>query len=1133
MDFLPREECEGQERVLRRRDKTFIIACVVVAAVTLSIGFYLYPKVNPEASIHFLVSRSASEKVALSLLQQIGVNTQGDHHAGRFTFDDEAKTFLERALGAEAANRLMAGDVRMWRWGHRWFRPLQKEEVAVEVATTGEIASFDHDIPEEAPGADLPWEQARALAEQLLSGPLHASLSGLEFQDVKTEKRLSRTDHTFTWKRSGDNWQGGDYRLEVRIQGDQPGGYREYVRIPENWTRDYAKLRSKNMGASIVASVLFILTALAMLVVLVRRIRLRDIRWRTAAIFGLIGTALNILAGLNSLPSAFYDYDTTASYGGFLITQLLSVARSGILLGLVIFVFTAAGETLYREAYPGKMSLTRFFTGRGLRTRRFFLSTILGLTLTCFFFFYQEVFYSVARRLGAWAPMDVPYDDLLNTAFPWVFILLFGFMPAVTEEFLSRMFSIPFLRKYTRSALLAVVVPAFIWGFGHSAYPNQPFYIRGLEVGLAGILVGIVMLRMNVVATLVWHFTVDALYTSYLLFRSGNSYYVVSAAVAGGILLVPLIYSIVCYLRRGGFEDPAELLNRAEAGPAPLPAGPRRAEEATAPEAAAPVEPCWSGRKRVTVLAAAAASLALLLIPGADLKDSSKLQLSRADAGEAAKAELLRLGESPDSFRVLLLFRSDERPAEAKYILQRGGVDRLKEEYANSLPPRSWTARFFRPLQAKEINLSLDSDTGRLLALDRHVAEKDSLPSLGREEAEALARVFLVGQGIDLATLDLKDASQEKRPRRMDHAFVWEAKEGDPRNIGQAHHRIEVGVQGDQIGTYRQRLKLPEDWVRQREKRTAVTSLRLLLAVAVGGSIAGLLLWNLIVGVRGGLVRWRPILLTSIPMALFFLIGGLNNWPMLLSRYDTTYPWSVFLITMGAGMAMSLLLGALLTTVSLALITVTWPQSWTLRADSVRAHLRPDAFLAALAGLAFFVVLQHLEGVMLKEWPALAPAPGLPRPSGTSTVIPWLGIVSTMIRAFLVYLGLAAGALGLFGLRRRYRGWTAVLLLGAVIALVPMEAQTAGEFLLGLGWSLIQMAALLAIVRWLLAGNLLATPLMIYLALAVRGVAPFISAEGSSFRTAGITAAVVLLLPVLGLLLSPARRPAESRRSSQ
>ena len=97
----------------------------------------------------------------------------------------------------------------------------------------------------------------------------------------------------------------------------------------------------------------------------------------------------------------------------------------------------------------------------------------------------------MAYKLGAWSPADVPYSDLLNTRFPWLFVLFGGYLPAVSEEFLFRMFAIPFLRKLVRWLPAAVVLAGFIWGFGHAGYPKQPFFIRGLEVGIGGVALGL------------------------------------------------------------------------------------------------------------------------------------------------------------------------------------------------------------------------------------------------------------------------------------------------------------------------------------------------------------------------------------------------------------------------------------------------------------------------------------------------------------------------------------------------------------------------------------------------------------------------------------------------------------------
>ena len=145
---------------------------------------------------------------------------------------------------------------------------------------------------------------------------------------------------------------------------------------------------------------------------------------------------------------------------------------------------------MYREAFPEKVSLGNLFSRRGLRTKRFFLGAILGVTLCAIFLAYQTAFYIVANKLGAWSPADVPYSDLLNTKFPWLYVLLGGYLPAVSEEFLFRMFAIPFLRKVVRWLPAAIVLAGFIWGFGHAGYPNQPFFIRGLEVGIGGVALG-------------------------------------------------------------------------------------------------------------------------------------------------------------------------------------------------------------------------------------------------------------------------------------------------------------------------------------------------------------------------------------------------------------------------------------------------------------------------------------------------------------------------------------------------------------------------------------------------------------------------------------------------------------------
>lgn len=1102
----------ASEARLQPRDRYLLVGCVVLAAVCLWIGFALYPRVNPEASIRFKVDRSTSEPVAVEFLQRAGVSVEAHRHAVGFTYDDPSKVFLERTLGGEASNALMSDTVRMWRWGHRWFRPLQKEEVRIEIATTGQVAAFEHEIEETAAGADLSLDDARALAERFLTETLGQPLARLEMLDARSERRPHRSDHTFTWRVRDLRYGEGDYRYEVAIHGDQPGSYREFVHVPEKWARDYKALRSKNETSGAVAASLLLLTLVAAIVVLAIRMRWADVRWRTAGTFGGIGVVLSFLVGLNSLPVSLYEsYQTTESFGGFLITQIFSSLAQGFLIGALIAVLSGAGEALYREAYPEKLSLTQFFSRRGLRTRRFLLSTVLGLTLTAFFFAYQEVFYAAAQSFGAWAPLEVPYSDLLGTWFPWVFVLLVGFLPAVSEEFLSRMFSIPFVKKYTGSTLLALVVPALIWGFAHSNYPNQPFYIRGFEVGLAGVLIGMVMLRVNIGTALIWHYTVDALYTSILLFRSGNTYYILSAAAASLVILLPLGYAIVSYLRSGRFLEPAGLLNSDE-GPAvrPIETGP--------PEPAPALPAVRSSMRRPWAIGLAVLGLGLAFLPGPRIEDARRISIDRDEARARTDLLLRQLGETPDSFQCSVTSDDGLTSGFARYALSHGGAECLQTELTRYDALFRWRARYYRPLSAHEVVLELDSEDGSLVRVERRVAEQDSMPSLDSGAAVALAKQFAQAHGIELEGLELRESSVENRPHRLDHTFVWQSTDDDPTNVGEARHRVRIVVQGDQIGSLQRVFKLPEDWERAREKRTALWAIRLVLRIGVIGSLIGMLLWHLIVAQKSGAVRWGRAALVSIPFGLLALAASANSWPQFIDRYETSFPWMVYLITALVGIAVGMLVSYLLSLVAVGLVTTLYPESWGLRAGWFRRGLLRDALLAAGCALLVALGVDRLQNFLLGILPQTASPPSFASLGGLRSIVPWFEVVSRVFRTTLFETALLAGGVALLRQRRESPRATAGFIALLLLALVPLGAQGGGEMLHGFAGNLIELAALLAVVRFVLGSNYLAYPLAIFVVTAVREVVPYLGAESAWVRTQGFWSLAFLLLPIVWLV---------------
>ncbi|HEY2321526.1 MAG TPA: CPBP family intramembrane glutamic endopeptidase, partial [Thermoanaerobaculia bacterium] len=505
---------------LNRRDWFFIAVCVVLFAVSLGIALTNFSRAFPEASIDFRVDRGASRLIAERVLQREQVAFAGLRNTASFESDDDAKIFLERTLGVDRARSVMRNDVRLWSWHQRWFKPLQEEELSVDVAPTGEVIAFTHKIPEDraVPTPDI--VTARGLAEAFLVR------NGLKLASVQlvaqSERNLPhRIQRIFTWDSKSVRPGGAPYRTIVTVDGNTITSFSQHIRVPDDWQRSYRELRSKNSLAGFIDSMFLLITMIAALAVFIIRLLRRDLALRFLLGIAIASVILTAGAALNSYPAAVASYDTTTSFPAFIAQYaVFYVAMPAFGTAMLLVVLCGAGEVLFRERSPQQIAIPRIWSFRALGSKRVFRSFVLGYTLVPFFLAYQVVFYIIASKFGAWSPLEVPYDEMLNSAFPWMAVLFAGFFPALSEEFMSRAFSLPFLERILRSRIAAIVVAGFIWSFGHSTYANQPFYIRGVEVGIAGIALGFLFFRFGLLPLLIWHFTVDAFYTALLLFRS-------------------------------------------------------------------------------------------------------------------------------------------------------------------------------------------------------------------------------------------------------------------------------------------------------------------------------------------------------------------------------------------------------------------------------------------------------------------------------------------------------------------------------------------------------------------------------------------------------------------------------------
>jgi membrane protease YdiL (CAAX protease family) len=1137
-------------------DRRFVGICLGVALVCGIITVRYFGRAFPEASIHFAVNRSQSETVARDFLVQTSLPPAGYEHAAIFDYDDASKTFLERKLGLERAQEVYGKQVRLWRWSHRWFKPHQKEELRVDVTASGDIASFSHLLSEDAPGGKLEPDSARALAEAFLASRMQVRLADYDFVEGSARQLPQRVDHEFTWKKRGLDLGDPDatYRISVTVAGDQVTGYDEHLEIPQAWQDDYARLRARNETAALVATVFIILTGLAMVTTVVLRIRDRDVRWPVVVGFGAVAFVLQLLSALNQFDLEKFAYATQDSYASFLLHFFEMAVLGALAYGGVIVVFTAAAEPLYRERFGDKLSLSAIFTPRGLQTKRFFKEVLLGLVLMLFFGAYQSVFYVLAARAGAWAPLEVPYSNMLNTAIPWALVLFIGFFPAVSEEFLSRMFSVPFLtRSLPRLGLrgrpatvTAAVLASFIWGFAHANYPNQPFWIRGVEVGVAGLVVSFVMIRWGILAALVWHYTVDAFYTALLMLRSGNAYFVVSGAVTAGIMLVPLAAALLLYWRQGGFATETGLLNRDVPGPRP----------ALPPPEAVPVPPAGSyvpvPRRRMLIGAAVAAALLLLFfIPVDKPGDGIQLVTQREQAVASARAQLQRLGADPARYRVNVQMASRFEPPVGRYLLERWPLSRVNALFATRLRTPVWRVRFWRPDEREEYVFNLpvnqapatapgsaaDAAPGSAAAAPleiplwafEHVLP-DSTPgdTLGLDAAQVEASDFLRVQNLEPADLDLKESHSERQKARTDHTFEWQIPDS---TLGEAGVRYLVMVKGGEVAGMRPYVHLPEAWLRAYEERSVVQRLLWVLSRGVLGAIVLAIVALFVAQVRARRFNWGEALRWGAAGAIMTLIlFGLRWQSDIMMRYETNLPYQLFLVTA----AITVLVPALFLGVVIAVLAgTTFAVRPTLRQLFAHGHDRRwvrDGLLLALVGIVLQVGVRRLGAVLTAAGARHADIRELLLLPAAARPLPWLDVCIEQLQRALWALPLFAL---LVHVATRYLNRVqAVAALGIVLLLFAAEgAHSPAEFDLQLAIAGASAAMIVFTLGYLFRSHELA-----YVVAFIGGRMLGAAIEWMSQPAPGAFATglglVLVLLGVLALLCWRAMRQASSAARS-
>jgi membrane protease YdiL (CAAX protease family) len=1118
---------------LTSANKLALLLWVIAGIAGALFAYKYYFRAFPEASVNFKVSRAEALARAKEFLASEGQNAASYQSAIVFDVDDNAKTYLERETGLEQANRLMSSELNIWYWDVRFFKPQQEEEFHVRVSPAGQVVGYEHHVEEARAGATLQRAAAQYAAENFLESKLGIQ-SGWDLlpEEINSVKRPNRLDWSFTWEKHGFRAKDAPYRLNVVLQGDQIGNSEEYLKVPEAWERSYKQLRSTNLLYNQIAIIPYILLMGSALWLGISLWRKGQADWMGAIKLGALVAVLFFFMQLNQWQSTRANYDTHASYGSFVALQILLNILLAIGTALTVTLALPGAEPLYRASQPDRLRLSKAFTLRGLQSKEFFSAAVVGLSLAAAHIGFIVAFYMFGSKVGVWAPQDLNYSDTVNTSFPWIAGVAIGLLASTSEEFLFRLFAIPFIGRLTKSRVLAIILPAFSWSFLHSAYPQEPGYTRGIEVGIIGIVAGIVMLHWGILATLIWHYTVDASLVGLLLVRSNSMYFKISGVIVGAAALAPLIFSGVAYLRRGHFAPVDDLLNRAV--PAP--------ELTVVDEVAEELAPTGKVRIYDALTPGLIGFLVACLVVGGLLAwrvkqpaigDYLKLSVDARTALNDADEILRHRGVDPASYRHAVLLANTTDAQTNEFLRERVGVARVNEIYEKEVPGALWRIRYFRDSQPEEWGVVLRPN-GALHSVHHILSEEAQGAALSKDGAVKRAEDYLRDtQHVDLAQWSLIEAKSDKHPHRVDHQLTWQQNRSlddsqtQADSKSQAHERIEVAVIGDEVANYRTYIKIPDEWRRQQSELTLPRVLiSMVLPVLVLG---GLMIVALIVFLKNlrsddaHSIPWRRLAVWGLwglaAYAIIFVFG--DRIATFMNAYQTAIPFKTMLAGIGIGAVLG---GAVYFSGIVLLFGMAWyfgRRAFGEERLTGWTHMPPlyyrDALLIGMGGTAALIGFSRLIAAVSAHWPTAHRGVEASFGGDFDATLPAAGVFGTVLLRALMYTGLVA-LCGSFVVTNVKQPWLRLLLfLSAVLATVGTAWGTPADFAKQFLAGALLLGLLIFGISRVVRFNLLGSFLVVACTSLLAGAAKLVSQPNTFCRGNGY--AVLLLLA--GLLAWP------------
>jgi hypothetical protein len=1030
------------------RRPAFWLALASLSITAGAIAWFYFPQAFSILALEISMDRERALAEARAIAGRDDLGPDGYQQAASFTLDSRAQTFVELEGGGKTAlTRMLAEDLyAAYTWQVRHFREGESTEARIVFKPNGQPYELLVHLPEDLPGADLPSDAARAIAERDAAVRWHVDLSAYAALPPGQERRPGgRVDHTFTYERPSPTLGEGRLRLRLGVSGDRLTRVEHFVQIPEAFDRRYESMRAANdaigVGSVVGLALLYVVGGIG--VGLFFMLRRGWVIWRPAILWGVAVALLQVLAAVNQWPLLWMSYDTALPYSTFLLQQIAVLVATFVgMAGFFALSFTAA-ETLTRRAFGSHPQLWRVWSRSAGPSTTVLGGTTAGFLLVTVFLAYDVLLYLFATRtLGWWTPSEsLLHPDVLATYVPWLGAIANSLQAGFWEECLFRAVPIAGAAligdRFGRRGpfiVAAFIIQAVIFGAGHAPYPTQPSFARPVELLLPSIGFGLLYLYFGLLPAIVLHFAFDVVWFALPIFVSTAPGVWVQQAMVVVVTFVPLWIVLVRRVQAGRWMTLDPVLRNAAWTP---PAAIHDPEPELRLPVYVPPPRAWTLWMALAAAGGAGALLLAVLTPA-----SPPMTVSRGEAAAAARRAVEAANATLDPRWRVMPVPSDGLGGAHAFVYETAGEARWRDLRGRYLPVPHWTVR----IATFEGDVADRAEEWQVLVRpDAEPTVRHTLPEQrpGASPDEAAVRAQAIAAlrqrtGLDAGRGDVREVSARPNPlpARTDWAFVFADVTGDP--LPQGERRIGVQIAGDEVVGVGRYVHVPEEWSRARRASETLSAIVQVGSTFVFGSVLvaagmlGVLAWSR--------RRFAPRLFVLAGLLMFAAAGGmaLNGWPAMVAALPTAQPLTLQLVGLVGAGAVSLTLLAALIGLVLGALPARLAGSRLDDRSAWRFGIAVGLFGAGVLALAHW-----LQTPVWADAPSLAPL---------GTFVPALQLALAPVPSLMTRLAVLLTFLVFVD--RYTRGWTERRAAGAgLLLLVGFLGIAAPTGAGGLGWA--------------------------------------------------------------------------------